>query len=78
MHTRIATDSFNSKKFRVNGCTLLFTINGVDLGKYRIDCPQVVVARIEEFAEANYKEDFLTVQFSLKNNLYELLNLKEF
>lgn len=78
MHTRIAADDYNNRNFKVNGCSLFFTINGVDLGKYRINCPEIIVARIGEFAQAQYKADFLTIQFQLKENLYDLLHLNDF
>lgn len=78
MHTRIAADIYNSRNFRVNGCSFFFTINGVDLSKYRINCPEGVLGRIGEFSDKKFKDDFLTVQFKLKNDLYELLALDKF
>ena len=78
MHTRIATDIYGSRNFRVNGCSFFFTINGVDLSKYRINCPDSVFGRIGEFTDAKYKDDFLTIQFKLKDDLYKLLALDKF
>lgn len=79
MHTKITADRYNNRDFQVRGCSLFFTLNGVELSKYRVNCPQGnVKGRIGEFTEHKYDSDFMTIQFTLKKNLYDLLYLDKF